>query len=134
MRMLLFWNMPLRFMLEGYLELTIDCLINLKPLLQGKMSLFEDVHSSFSNLFSVGFSILLIAYPFIIFFKMSAVTEESLANDESLRKHVGEMYDGVRIKDKSGVSYNFIFTLRRFVYAAILVFLNHVPWLQISLI
>jgi len=30
----LFWNVPFRFMLEGYLELTIDCLINLKPLIE----------------------------------------------------------------------------------------------------
>ena len=32
----LFWNVPFRFMLEGYLELAVGCFINLKPIILGE--------------------------------------------------------------------------------------------------
>mmetsp|Transcript_20646 Transcript_20646/g.31484 ORF Transcript_20646/g.31484 Transcript_20646/m.31484 type:complete len:334 (+) Transcript_20646:5078-6079(+) len=37
----LFWNVPFRFLMEGYLELMIDCLINIKPFIMGEASFLD---------------------------------------------------------------------------------------------
>ena len=70
--LLLFWNVPLRFLLEGYLELAVDGFINLKPIFTRQIG-FKDsyggeaVHEVVSNLWAICLMILLMALPFVIF-------------------------------------------------------------------
>jgi len=73
---ILFWNIPFRFMLEGYLELAVDCFINLQPLLSGQVGFSdlegeESVHEVTSYVWAIIMLLFLLSYPFVILYTLS---------------------------------------------------------------
>lgn len=49
--------------------------------------------------------------------------------DEALNNVYGSLYEGIKLQRKQGISFNIVFTVRRIVFAAILVFVSIYPWL-----
>ena len=45
---------------------------------------------------------------------------------------VGALFEGLQLNEKRGVLFNFVFTMRRLVFAAILVYCVAYPWAQIQ--
>ena len=72
--------------------------------------------------------VYLAALPIFIFYFMRKRTAEELEDDEVIDKY-GAVYEGLKIKRKQGLSYNVMFTLRRAVFAATLVFAVEHSWL-----
>mmetsp|Transcript_8253 Transcript_8253/g.12636 ORF Transcript_8253/g.12636 Transcript_8253/m.12636 type:complete len:183 (-) Transcript_8253:1215-1763(-) len=123
----LFWNVPFRFFLEGYMELAVICFINLKPILMGvEPFLFgleegEAVHEGLSNLTSAAMILIMIAIPVFIIYHQAKLSEHDLLNDQIMHERIGSIYEGTNLKNKRGANYNAVFTARRFGFAFTLV-------------
>jgi len=86
LREILLWNLILRFLLEGYLEMSIDCLISLKHEILYKQETEDEeefpwIHAVFSNVFTVVLYLLLLGYPFIVLYIINQHGEDRLIND-----------------------------------------------------
>ena len=118
------WNIIIRFLLEGYLELSIDCMINIK-FQSYQYSSAEEIASLF---FTYGILFLLVALPFFILGFFYFKEEEQLKKDAKIAAQVGALFEGLQLNEKRGVLFNFVFTIRRLVFALILVFSVGYPW------
>lgn len=54
-------------------------------------------------------------------------------NDKEIIRKYGEIFNGLKLQRKRGLSYYVIFTLRRLLFAYIIVYLQEYPWLQVQL-
>jgi hypothetical protein len=50
-------------------------------------------------------------------------------NDKEIIRKYGEIFYGLKLQRKRGLSYYVIFTLRRLLFAYIIVYLQEYPWL-----
>jgi len=78
--------------------------------------------------------ILLITFPIFIYRIIFKTPESELIEDEEKAAKIGSLYEGTKLNfGKRGAYYNVVFTLRRFSYASLLVFLPSFNWVQILL-
>ena len=67
----------------------------------------------------------IIWYPFFILLFLRRQKEEDLLHDKNLSSVYGAIFEGCKLQRKRGISYYFMFTLRRLLYAWSLVYLDH---------
>lgn len=120
----LMWNVLLRFLLEGFFELSIIALIDWKYMYWD----ISNRHEKFSHIMNAIVATTLMLYPFVIYYILQSRTEEEL-QDEETKARIGSLTDGLKIKRRQGVLYNFIFVVRRCMLAATIVLLEEMPWL-----
>lgn len=125
----LMWNTLLRFFLEGYLELSIDTFIDIRFF---EISADDTAHHYVSHVLTMVILLYLLVLPFFIAIFLYKHSIEELEEQETVDKY-GSVYEGLKVKRKQGLSYYVTFTVRRFFFAATLVFAVEMPWLQIMI-
>lgn len=122
----LFFNIYIRFGLECYLELCLSSMIRFKNFNNDTYS--DRFHSTFATMIFV--AVLLYAGFSLVFLQLRFA---SLNNEESTARF-GDLYLGVKTKDRTAVLFPFVFMLRRLLYASILVFWSQQNYFQIQTI
>lgn len=118
----LFWDVTFRFILEGYLEFGIVCLINLK------YPTTDSIHEIVNLVFSYIMLIVLIVFPIFIILFYFRISKFRLYHDEDLKKKVGAIYEDLKLRREYSITYNFVYCVRRLVYAYVLVEMDNHYW------
>ncbi|TNV84750.1 hypothetical protein FGO68_gene5840 [Halteria grandinella] len=130
---IIFFNLLIRFLLEGYLQFAIDSLLQ-----QSHVSEFQNICLQLSwetskHRFSALFSILLLAIsvtsPLVIVILLLCLQRR--LNNPTIFRRMGSLYEGLRTRLKLALIFNAIFVIRRLAFACIIVFLQKYPTLQI---
>ena len=119
----LFWTIPLRYLIEGYLELLICATI-------GFLSMQWDFITPsimVSNILSITLALILIVFP-IILICIYPCNYSKLENEKYKQKY-GEMYADLRLKNEGKnnrviVSWPFVFITKRMVFVFSCIFLR----------
>lgn len=119
----LFFNVILRFLLEGYLEFAIDALINV----EGGNLVYDDITTGLSSVLAIIMTVVLILLPFIMWYILKKNFHR--LREEAIEGKFGSIYEGLRHKPGS-IYYNCYFVARRFGFAATAVFLPNYPFMQ----
>ena len=90
---LIFWNCIFRFILESYIEICVDCFVNLRPLYLQCNQFYDYV----SLVFSICFNLILIVFPFYCLRIMKKTSESRLLHDKELMEKQGSLYQGLKI-------------------------------------
>jgi len=118
-----FWSVPIRYVMQIYLSLSISALINFQVQTWGP---WEDTLNSWGNilmLFGLG---LFCFWVFYVVTKNYGKLEKPMFN-----RRFGTLYFNVNINHEFNILITCVFCLRRIIYALIIVFLN--PWPAIQL-
>lgn len=89
----LFWNSIFRFLMESYFELCIDCFINLRPTYMKTEQMYDYV----GIVFSVGFTLVLVLFPFYCVYIIRNTDERALMYSKRLMMDQGSLYMGLKI-------------------------------------
>ena len=89
----------------------------------------RSTHEIVSLIFTYGILFLLVAFPFFILIFFTVKTEKELKDDKPLIAKYGALFEGLQLRNKRGVLFNFVFTVRRFFFAALIVYGGVYPWL-----
>lgn len=92
--------MIIRIVLEGYIEISLCCLVNLYSLN------WANVFQSFSSLFALLVILTILTFPF-------AVTVVLIKKSDKY----SSLYEGIRTESKLALLYNIFFVLRRLLFA-----------------
>lgn len=95
----LFWNSIFRFLIEMYLELSFDSMVNLNgAYVYEPKSYYEHISLGMAY----GCLVVLAVFPLYIVFFLGRCPENDLLNDKELFKNKGSIYEGLKIKGKRG--------------------------------
>ena len=120
-----YWQGPLRFFIEGYLEFSIVSLINLQFQLEQEGSTHNDLALLLSKLM-MGF---VVGLPFLFALYFMFITEEELLLDKNYENNFAPLYQDLRIRNKTGVYYYVVFMIRRLIFSYTMVALYKLSWL-----
>ena len=123
---LLFFNIILRLLLEGYMDLCLASFLNY----QNKITI--TLSDYFSFILSIIIIFIVAGYPFFIItvltFKRKSLGEENSINT------FGTLYNDLRTDSFLPLLYNIIQTLRRLLIASLAIFVKQHPFLQVQLV
>lgn len=120
----LIWNFFIRLLLEGYIDLALASIIQIKNL---NINGFGDAIS-----FSTGFSVLhlVVLFPFVClaFLKTNFKKLDSM----EVRKTYGSIYTGLRVDSVAALMYPLSYQLRRLMLCVIVLFMDKFNYFQIQ--
>jgi len=125
-----FWNTPLRFIFEVYLEVAVASFVKLQFLAEYGINL-----SNVSDMidFVTFLACFAIAFTTPLFLAIFVYLKRERFNEERYREKYDSIYEGIDLESKHAVYYMLVFTARRLFYAFVIVFLPNKPSLQIQL-
>ena len=125
----LYFGSSLRFIFEGFLEMSIAIFINL---LNIEWTYEISFSVLYNNLFTCSMAIILIALPLYIWFYYNA--NIARLDDEHFQQRFGSLYGGMNLKEnhkfmkrKVSIVFPLAFVLRRIAFVAAIVFLARWP-------
>jgi hypothetical protein len=141
----IFWNGFIRFALEGYLELTINSLINIEIIIErykskGYILNFENMRpiDYYSTLLTFMFSVILFFYPYISIIYLKIYSRDILHQKihdrpeyEKRSSVCGSFWERLDLRKSSSAYFNFFFVSRRLMLALCLVYMREYVSLQI---
>ena len=133
----LFFGGSLRFLFEGYSELTISCSIGLLTMRWGSELGFSELYC---NYFTIIMSIAVVALPiYILVFYCCRIDD---LNDGNFAERFGTLYAGLKVhpketerktrkRRKTTIFDPFMFVMRRLIFMALSLLLMHLPVFQL---
>ena len=109
----MFWNVYIRFGLEAYLELCLSSLLRFKNFTFDTNS--EKFHSIFATVIFVGVVAYLALSIFFLQWRYPKL------DTQAARNCYGDLYLGLKTRERTAILSPFIFLLRRILFASILV-------------
>lgn len=116
----------IRFLLEVYVEILTSTVLNMTELY------WNTPGDWFLSLYSIFMTTLLIALPFWMVWFLHK--NQSQLDEDEFRAKYGSLYSSLRLKNSGAMYYNFLFLLRRIVFALASVFLVEYPVFQIYIL
>jgi len=122
----IFWNMPLTFGLEGYIEFAVASFINLHLF---HWITISDIFNSVACI--AGLTLTVFLPPFVLWF---LVKNRGKLNQPENKQKFSSLYEGLEKQNVWGLYFTFLFLFKRLIIAVVVVFLQGMPWLQIQIV
>jgi len=111
----IFWNMPLTFGLEGYIEFAVASFINLHLF---HWITISDIFNSVACI--AGLALTVSLPPFVLWF---LVKNRGKLNQKDNKQKFSSLYEGLEKQNVWGLYFTFLFLVKRLIIAVVVVFL-----------